>query len=189
MGWTSFSMRQPVKEWFKSQWDYPNSDYEVVDCAVVKRNTLYGAIRQKSTGDVFCAVYLIRWCKNYYNFSYKDMTEYAGPGDCECPEKIFKLLTPLVGDNNGWAAEWRERVKRHLESRKKLSEGYVLETKDPVMFTSGFEYQHFIKVGKRFYVARNTTRDGKFINVGIWVRFNPFHYPYKILDEKFVRQD
>ena len=189
MGWTSFSMREPVSNWFKNQWNYPESDYEVLDCAVVKRSTIYGAVRKKSTGEVFCAVFLIRWSRGYYNFSYKDMTEYAGPGDCECPERIFKLLTPLVDDEHGWAKEWRERVQRHLTSRKKLSEGYVLETEKPVMFTSGFEYQHFIRIGQKFYVARNTTKDGSFTNTGIRVRFNPFYKNYKILDEKFVGTD
>ena len=186
MGWTSYNMNQPIKEWFKEQWDYENSDYEVIDSALVKRHTLYGAVKQKSTGKVFCAVFLIRWSpKSWYNFSYKDMTEFAGPCEDECPEKIFKLLTPLNDDNdpNGWAREWRKRVEKVHVRRKKLKEakGKVIKTKDPVEFSNGATYQYFKKVGRRYYTMYLDHESGKF-HEGRWVRFNPAHYEYELIE-------
>jgi hypothetical protein len=176
MGWTSYNMNKPIKEWFKDQWDYDDSDYEVLDSALVKRQTLYGAVKQKSTGEIFCAVYLIRWTRGYYNFTYKDMTEFAGPVEYECPPKIFKLLTPLNDENdpNGWARKWRGKVEKLHETRKRLSKGAVIKLKEPVKFTNGKSYQYFLRRGKRFYVAEKGF-NGKYY-AGIWVRYNPLLY-------------
>ena len=33
MGWTSFSMRKPVREWFKEEWE-SGGNYEVLDSLV-----------------------------------------------------------------------------------------------------------------------------------------------------------
>jgi hypothetical protein len=145
MGWTQFTMHEPIKSWFKNQWETSGSDYEVLDSALVQRTTLYGAIRQKSTGDVFCAVYMIRWNKAYhYNFSYKDMTEHSGPYCHDCPPKIFNLLTPLSDNNdeNGWAREWRGRVQKAYDTKKVIKSGVVFKTTKPVSFVNG-EFQYF----------------------------------------------
>ena len=183
MGWTSISMRQPVKEWFKNSWDNENSDYEVIDSTIVKRMTIYGAIRQKSTGNVFCAVFLIRWSRDEYNFSYKDLTEFAGPCETECPPRIFKLLTPLddVTDPDGFARKWRERVKVLHDTRKKLSKGYIIKLKEPTSFSNGNEYQYFMRKGQRFYIAKK--EKNKFVE-DLWVIFNPLKYDYELIENK-----
>jgi hypothetical protein len=153
MGWTSFSMHEPVSEWFKKEWESgTNSDYEVLDSALVQRQTLYGAVKKKSTGEIFCAVFLIRWSRDYYNFSYKDMTEHAGPYQVNCPKRIMKLLTPLNDDtdSNGWAREWRQRVNEYWGKRdglKKIKDK-IIKTAEPVQFTNGREYQYFKKIGR-----------------------------------------
>lgn len=188
MGWTQFTMHEPIKEWFKKQWETSGSDYEVLDSALVKRTTLYGAIKQKSTGEVFCAVYYIQWSNTYhYNFSYKDMTEHSGPGASECPEKIFKLLTPLNDENdpNGWGRQWRERVQQLYDSRKKLNKGYILKTDKEIEFQSGFSYQYFVRHNRRLYVAHNHTGDGTFVKTSIRVNFNPFYQKHTFIEEKF----
>jgi len=150
MGWTSFPMHEPIREWFKKQWE--GGDYEVLDSALVKRRTLYGAIKQKSTGQVFCAVFLVRWTRDTYNFSYKDMTEFSGPSECECPKRIIKLLSELNDENdqNGWAREWRKRVELFWDGREQLSKNKdkIIKTNEPVMFTSGRQYQYFKKDGR-----------------------------------------
>ncbi len=157
MGWTSFSMRgQSVKNWFKREWEYEGSKYELIDSAFVKRQTLYGAIKQKETGEVFCAVFMVRWSpKSYYNFSYKDMTEHVGPYEHDCPKKIMKLLTPLNDENdpNGWARAWRERVANYWASRDKINSGDVIKTENPISFTSGSEYQYFQKSGRNTWAG------------------------------------
>jgi hypothetical protein len=147
MGWTSFPMHEPVREWFKNQW---SGDYEVLDSALVKRNTLYGAVKKKSTGEVFCVVFLVRWSRDEYNFSYKDMTEHSGPNVCECPKRIMKLLSPLNDENdpNGWARQWRLRVEKHWATCNTINKGGVIKTEKPVSFTSGSEFQYFKKIGR-----------------------------------------
>ncbi len=184
MGWTSFSMREPIKEWFKKSWDYENSDYEVIDSALVNRSNLYGAVRKKSTGDVFCAVFLIRWApKSDYNFSYKDMTEHVGPNVYDCPKKIMKLLTPLTDENdiNGYAGEWRNRVEKYWANRDLINSGVVLKTPEPIKFRSGDEYQYFKKIGRTIWAGimienefRNTCR----------VRINLSHYNIEKITEE-----
>ena len=71
MGWTSFPMHEPVKDWFNREWN--DDKREVLDVAIVQRNTLYAAIKIKETGQVFCIIYLLRWSRDVYNFSYKDL--------------------------------------------------------------------------------------------------------------------
>ncbi len=144
MGWTQFTMHEPIAKWFKDQWS-ASSDYECIECSLVKFHTIYGAIRIKKTGEVFCAVYLVRWGKGYqYNFSYKDMSEFSGPGVRDCPEKIYKLLTPLTDENdpNGWAREWRKRVEEYHIARKVAIKGNLFKTHEPVHF-AGRDYQYF----------------------------------------------
>ena len=183
MGWTSFSMHEDVKYWFKSQWSYENSDYEVVDCALVHRQTMYGAIRQKSTGNIFCAVFLVRWSKGYYNFSYKDMTEFSGPYVFDCPEKIFKLLTPLddTTDPNKYAREWRAKVMYNIARRKQLHGNVTFETKSPLLFSNGEAYTLFRKEGKNYY--RGEIVDDLFIKKHR-VHMRPLEYEIKIIKTK-----
>lgn len=180
MGWTSFNMKDPVREWFKKQWDYENSDYEVIDSALVARNTLYGAVKQKSTGEVFCAVFLIRWSRSYYNFSYKDMTEHAGPTVCNCPERIMKLLSPLKDDDsNGYAKEWRKRVEEYWKERKTINKGNVVKTENPVSFTSGDTYQYFKKRAGHLWAGILNERNE--FQPMCRVRVNLSHYNFETL--------
>lgn len=182
MGWCTFHLNQPVKEWFKSCWETTDSDSQVLDIAVVKRTQLYAAIKVISTGEVFCATYLLSWSpKSYHNFGYKDMTEHMGPyGLDECPERIFKLLTPLndENDSSGWAREWRQRVMKLHESRKtvKTNKDAIIKLENPISFTNGGAYQFFKKIGRSFYAMVEI--DGKFVQ-HIRVRFNPAASGYK----------
>jgi hypothetical protein len=187
MGWTSFNLRQPVKVWFKELWETSAFDYEVLNIALVKRNTLYAAIKVAKTNEIFCAVYLIRWSRNYYNFSYKNMTEHSGPCVDDCPKRIMKLLTPLndENDSNGWAREWRKRVEdrwNKIDILKK-SKDCIIKTEKPVEFTSGASYQYFKKVG-RGKVA-GLMINGEF-EPCTRVRFNLDHFNYEILPKDLV---
>jgi hypothetical protein len=151
MGWTSQNLpKGTVKEWFKNTWE-EGDKYKVLDSALVNRSTMYGAIEKISTKEVFCAVFLIRWSKGYYNFRYKDMTEHVGPCECECPERIMKLLTELE-PNSEYAIAWRKRVQEYWNNKanvRKLANGSILKVSEPVRFTGG-DYQYFKKEGSRF---------------------------------------
>jgi hypothetical protein len=177
MGWTSFPMHKPIKEWFKEEW---GNKYEVIDSALVKRNTLYGAVKVKETGEIFCAVFLIRWSRNFYNFCYKDMTEHSGPGQCDCPQRIMKLLSPLNDENdpNGWAREWRKRVNDYWTKRNTMNKNKdkVIKTKDLVSFTSGSAYQYFKKIGRTTWAGMIMENEFRPL---ARVRVNLSHYEYE----------
>jgi hypothetical protein len=181
MGWTSFPMHRPVKEWFKDEWS--GDIYEVIDSALVKRNTLYGAVKKKDTGEIFCAIFLIRWSRNYYNFCYKDMTEHSGSYQYDCPKKIMKLLTPLNDENdpNGWAREWRKKVEEYWNKRDilKKNKDKIIKTKEPVNFTNGCDYQYFRKVGRKIFAG--VLDQNGFFEMYSRVRFNLSHYDYEFI--------
>lgn len=191
MGWTSFNMRDNVKDWFKREWEH-NTDYEVLDVALVQRNTLYSAVKQKSTGDVFCVVYLVRWSRDYFNFSYKDMTEHSGPSVIDCPERVFKLLTPLNDENdpNGWAREWREKVQKYYMKRKQLKGSFIFKTNKPIMFSrggkypAGGEYQYFEKIGKHISAGIMIGDEFRYCST---VHFNPLHYDIEKISSACVQ--
>lgn len=163
MGWMCFPMHKPVKDWFIENID--KEKCEVLDVAIVNRNTLYGAIREKETGDVICVVYLIRWSpRSEYNFCYKSMSEFAGPGVIDCPLRILNLLTPLNDDkdSNGWAREWREKVKKYWEKKKSLNaKSVVIKVNEPITFTNGSSYHYFLKEKNR--ITAGVVENNKFI--------------------------
>jgi len=57
--------------------------------------------------------------KDYFNFSYKNMSEDMGPAQSECPESILDLLSPTESD---WANEWRERCRKVYRQKKTLKD-------------------------------------------------------------------
>lgn len=154
MGWCSFHLNknENVKDWFINMWEHAGV-YEVLEVAIVKRVTLYAAIKNKETGEVFCAVYLVRWTRDWHNFSYKDMTEHSGPCAYDCPEKIFKLLTPLdeTDSENRFAIDWRLKVAQLHKNRKLLKGDCVVKVAAPIGFNNGMQISYFKKVGRTMY--------------------------------------
>jgi hypothetical protein len=154
MGWTSYSMHTNIKDWFKSTWD--SDKYIVLDSALVNRTVLYGAVKKIETGQVFCAIFLIRWSKGQYNFSYKDMTEFEGVYEINCPKKIFSLLTPLDQNDkyNEYAINWRNKVIAYHSTNDKLkAKNIVIKTSIPIVFNSGINFQYFRKEGKSWFAG------------------------------------
>ena len=152
MGWLTFPMYQPVKEWFKESWER-NENIEVLDVAIVKYRELYAAIKNKKTDEVFAVIYLLTYSpKSHYNFGYKDMNETMGPFYHNCPERILKLLTPT---DNETANRWREHVKETHRKRKLMKQmnGKVLKLSEPISFTNGSHYSCFTKQNKRTYAG------------------------------------
>lgn len=92
----------------------------------------YAAIRRtdKETGEnhVFGCVCLTSVDnKDYYNFSYKDMSEDMGPAESRCPLGILDLLSPTESE---WALEWRQRCRDNAKNKNSLGRlpvGTVIE--------------------------------------------------------------
>ena len=177
MGWTSFPMHEPVKEWFTRNWN--DDKRKVLDVAIVKRNTLYAAIQLTETQEVFAVIYLLRWSRDVYNFSYKDMTEFAGPCQYECPERIINLLTDLEDiEANKYAIEWRKNVREYWDERKRLKSGGIIKTEEPLKFNNGSSYQYFKKIDRKLYAG--DIIDGCF-RAYIRVRVNLSNFKYSFL--------
>ena len=72
--------------------------------------------------------------KDYFNFSYKDMSESCGPCYYDCPKGILDLLSPTDSE---WANNWRAKCREQLEKKKnpnslsKLPEDTVIQVTMP----------------------------------------------------------
>lgn len=97
--------------------------YEVLKSTMVG-GTYYAAIKktkfatetEPEISHVFAAICLTSTnMKDYYNFTYKDMDETCGPGQCDCPKGILDLLTPT---NHEYALNWRKACYENLAKKK-----------------------------------------------------------------------
>jgi hypothetical protein len=117
-------------------------------------NTVYIAIRStdKATAAsyVFAAVILISNTKKH-GFGYKDMDESVGPCQCDCPDRIMRLLTPITDlPNPGYAADWLARVAarknekhRQRQRRKSLRVGSVVTLPSAARFSGAITASKF----------------------------------------------
>ena len=136
----------------------------VIASSCLRNKVWYAAIaplENGKAGPVFAAVVLVRWnprASDGYVFVYKDMDETAGPFECECPERILRLLDPT---ENHAALVWRRRCIRNLmrESRK-LEDGMQIRLPTKIRFTDGYEGNVFFirKQGRKTTLA--LTADG-----------------------------
>lgn len=98
---------------------------------------VYAAIKSAKDGLVEAIVCDVKWVSNsYYNFGYKDMSEFTYPYFNSAPRKVLGALSPLSAfysimsdDSIAWARKWREecwsKVLRN-EAFPRLKEGDVL---------------------------------------------------------------
>jgi len=129
MGWvtTNWYKGTTILEFFENMINTENNRVKetVLDAALVRRQHAYAAVerynKQTQEREVYCAVAIVGWTRSaYYNFSYKMMSEHAGPYCVDCPIRILNLLTPLKPDGTNaykYASEWRERVKEYHKNR------------------------------------------------------------------------
>ena len=96
VGSTYYAAVKPLKK-------YGSDGKEVVDIPETEQQVI-GVIFLTST-DV----------KDYYNFSYKDMSETMGPYESNCPKSILDLLSPT---DNEYANAWRQRCLENLSKKK-----------------------------------------------------------------------
>jgi len=188
MGWTF--MNRPKghtdREWFSRQWGEEFSK-RIVETAT-KGGVFYAAL--ESTDDrlvpdengkvVVAIVCLTKWVpKDYYNWGYKDMDEFMGPCEANCPEKVLKLLSPFKPDALAKAAadyeekkaqvaagtlkyaypdsiihahEWRERcwdVIKAAKALKAAKPGTVFKRGSLIRFTDGVQTDTLVLAERR----------------------------------------
>ena len=99
-------------------------------------------------------VFLIRWANSYYNFGYKPMSEFSGPGVVGCPNSMLDMLSPIEditenpdSDSAGWARAWRERARQYNREnvRPSLKTGGYYKLRKPLSFGYVGDVEH-IKV-------------------------------------------
>lgn len=161
MGW--LYRDEPIDDplaYLKAKYNYDGETHtlQTLDGARV-RNTVYLAVRstdkKTSRSFVFAAVILISNTKKH-GFGYKDMTEAMGPCECDCPQRIMRLLSPITDiPNPSYTAEWRARVgarrierRQQRDRRQSLCIGSVVTVPHAVRFTGGitsstFQLAHF----------------------------------------------
>ena len=101
VGSTYYAAVKPLK---KSGGKDENGNYIYVD-------------RHESEQFVFAVVFLTSTdSKDYFNFSYKDMSEDMCPFQCDCPKSILDLLSPTDNEN---ANEWRKICYENYANKKK----------------------------------------------------------------------
>jgi hypothetical protein len=106
----------------------------------------------KNTGQsfVFAAVILISNTKKH-GFGYKDMDESMGPCECNCPQRIMRLLSPIADiPHPGYTADWRARVaaqhneqRQRRQRRKSLSVGSIVTLPAATRFSGGITASEF----------------------------------------------
>jgi len=127
MGWTYTYKAKGTKvmDFFAEQFNGESDNFkkEVIAGGVKNFKTAYMAYKitdkHLGTSETIALVCLLSYApKSYYNFGYKDMDEGCGPCECDCPEKILKLLTPTT---NEYALKWREACWAKVQARKDAS--------------------------------------------------------------------
>ena len=156
MGWLyqDDPVADPVAELTaRFTYDGHTRTWRVLDAARIA-NTIYMAVNStdKPTGKsyVFAAVILISNTKKH-GFGYKDMDESVGPCQCDCPDRIMRLLTPDRDlPNPGYAADWRARVearkaakRQQTQRRQSLRIGTIITLPIAATFRSGITASRF----------------------------------------------
>ena len=184
MGWLTFNKPSHISasDYFLKEYSW-GDNHELLDIAIVNLRTAYMALRIKNENRVIAFVYLLHYSKTGWdNFGYKDMSEFCGPNEASCPERIMKLLTPLNEiEIGGFADEWRKRCIAKIEIRKKqikFKEGIIIKTKDPVLFNISTA-QYFKREGKRWKPLIEI--DGELVRLNWYARFNPRNFQPEIV--------
>ena len=121
MGWTSYHANnyKNGKIDIKKECEANISDsFKVLKSSIVG-STYYAAIEDIENGEIFAAVILTSVNNSdYYNFSYKSLTEFSGPCKYDCPAGILKMLSPT---DNEWANSWRDSCYKKKNIKKELN--------------------------------------------------------------------
>ena len=145
MGWTTTPLRwgEKMTDYLKDNftWESETHTHRVLASSLVRFHTWYAAVERIEKGsnsrEVFAVVCLVHNHPRSGEFSYKDMSEDAGPCERECPEKILKLLTPTT---NQHATRWRADCWARINNKKKrqpLKQGHHVIFDKPLSFTNG----------------------------------------------------
>lgn len=150
MGWlymTNLKGHKTPKAYLDNQFTFAgeHAELRVLRSALVQMKRYYAAV-EKTDGDgkreVFAVICLVNYnlrAKEGYIFGYKDMDEFMGPCEADCPAAILDLLTETDRD---YANQWRDRCRKRLQKKTPVAgETIVLAT--PLRFIDGAVLSRF----------------------------------------------
>ncbi len=107
---------------------FEDSNIHVVAHALVNMKEGWMVLEDKSTGEKFARLHLLRIGADEWD--YKPIDEFCHPAYYSIPERMFKMLTPLIDcKDNEMALRWRAKVTERLNKlnqNKKLLRNNVL---------------------------------------------------------------
>jgi hypothetical protein len=162
MGWTGLHIEKgETKNYLISNFTHETA--RVIGYAR-KLNTVYMAVENTKTKQVFGAVILLRYVRrDHYNLAYKDMDESMGPNEADCPENILNMLTePAIND---YAKKWRERCRQNLarkKNRPKIVAGTCFKTNHKIRFTNGSQEDEFKMLDPKRLIVEGLNTRSKF---------------------------
>jgi hypothetical protein len=126
---------------------------EILDCATVG-GTFYAAVRDRDSGDVWALVTLIVRTRDYFNCSYKEMSENMGPNEARCPARILDLLSPT---GHEYATEWRQACR---DNAAKAARARLVKPGTRIRFGRALEFGNGLALSELTLVKRSTFTDG-----------------------------
>lgn len=111
--------------------------------------------------DTFGVIFLTSTdSKDYFDFSYKDMTENYGPYEANCPKGILDLLSPT---ENEFALQWRAKCRENLAKRRDKNSLSALPVGSVIKVTMPFDTRSYSKgdcviLTKRRFFGTNRTK-------------------------------
>lgn len=159
---------QSLRDFFEPVFRWPDHpEAGLIDLAVHQLRTGYAAVRHPD-GFVFATVILIHYSpRDYYNITYKEVTESEGPYATDCPKRILDLLTPAeeLINVHGWKPDghwlkWRDACHKNLaasrERKNALRDGALIRFNEPIRFNNQETLDTFVL--KREKTFRGGTR-------------------------------
>lgn len=149
MGWTGTILSKGFCKTRKDRiilCDKYFSDGVKVLRSVMVGDTYYAAVKKLNDDEeiIFGAVILTKVNRIdplNVEFLYKPMTEFEGPLECQCPNRILNLLSPTTEE---WALEWRRNCRRYnenLEILRKLPINTRIQLNDTIVLKIAYGRQ------------------------------------------------
>jgi hypothetical protein len=133
----------------------------VLDCATVA-NTFYAVVQNnESAGGIdadrawMLVVLIQRTRAEYFNFTYKEMSEEMGPNEARCPRRLLELIEILRPEPGEYAANWRKSCWENIhkaDAAKQVKAGTHVFFKNAITFTDDTTASEFQ------FVKRSTFR-------------------------------
>jgi hypothetical protein len=141
MGWTSTHREagQADRAYFEAEFPITLREQGEIVASSTVRGVFYAAVRDRADDRVWALVVLVQRGRGWFNFTYKEMDETAGPGAYDAPAAVLDALTAT---DNEWATEWRPACRARLAAkaaRPAVKPGALVTFEHPLRFGNGDE--------------------------------------------------